>query len=323
MAVSPTSKTLNVGETVQLTGTKNPSTASEGTQWISSNTSVATVSNSGLVTAKSAGTATITFKNSASTKSATCSITVEKRYMASDINSSFYGQELKGYTCPSDGVSKWRIFYSDKTNIYLIADDYIHYTKAASLSSDYGWNVRGKPYILAVEGTNIASNDWRSCPSGSFYESYLSSRSWNSLYKGDKADWAKGGPSLNLYLSSYNETHNTNISYKVESRSDGYNFWQEVIYNNNLTIYPLPIVEDYNGIYMKQDTSKADAMMISQLSGTGNTDGIICVGKRSPYGLNVIPCIGTFSAGGSRPIVCLNSNTILHRNTDGSFSITY
>ena len=76
LAVSPTSKTLNVGETVQLTGTKNPSTASEGTQWTSSNTSVATVSNSGLVTAKSAGTATITFKNSASTKSASCTVKV-------------------------------------------------------------------------------------------------------------------------------------------------------------------------------------------------------------------------------------------------------
>ena len=76
LSVSPTSKTLNIGETVQLTGTKNPSTTSEGTQWTSSNTSVATVSNSGLVTAKSAGTATITFKNSSSTKSASCTITV-------------------------------------------------------------------------------------------------------------------------------------------------------------------------------------------------------------------------------------------------------
>ena len=76
MSVSPTSKTLNIGETVQLTGTKNPSTTSEGTQWTSSNTSVATVSNSGLVTAKAAGTATITFKNSASTKSASCTIKV-------------------------------------------------------------------------------------------------------------------------------------------------------------------------------------------------------------------------------------------------------
>ena len=76
LSVSPTSKTLNVGETVQLTGIKNPTSASEGTQWTSSNTGVATVSGSGLVTAKSAGTATITFKNSASTKSASCTIKV-------------------------------------------------------------------------------------------------------------------------------------------------------------------------------------------------------------------------------------------------------
>ena len=76
MSVSPTSKTLNIGETVQLTGTKNPTSASEGTQWTSSNTGVATVSGSGLVTAKAAGTATITYKNSSSTKSATCRVTV-------------------------------------------------------------------------------------------------------------------------------------------------------------------------------------------------------------------------------------------------------
>ena len=84
--MSPTSKTLNIGETVQLTGTKNPSTTSEGTQWTSSNTSVATVSNSGLVTAKSAGTATITFKNSSSTKSASCTITVLKTIGPNDPN---------------------------------------------------------------------------------------------------------------------------------------------------------------------------------------------------------------------------------------------
>ena len=41
--------------------------------------------------------------------------------------SMYYGAEVTGYECTSDGVSKWRIFYSDGTNIYLIADDYIHY----------------------------------------------------------------------------------------------------------------------------------------------------------------------------------------------------
>ena len=76
LAVSPTTKTLNIGETVQLTGTVNPSLTTEGVQWISSNTSVAIVSDSGLVTAKASGTATITFKNSSGTKSASCIITV-------------------------------------------------------------------------------------------------------------------------------------------------------------------------------------------------------------------------------------------------------
>ncbi len=77
LSVSPTSSTLEIGETVQLTGTINPSTATESTLWTSSNTNVATVSETtGLVTAKSAGTVTITFKNSSGTKSTNCIIVV-------------------------------------------------------------------------------------------------------------------------------------------------------------------------------------------------------------------------------------------------------
>ena len=77
LAVSPTSETVYVGNTIQLTGTVNPSNTTESTLWTSSNTDVATVSDTGLVTAKSAGTATITFKNSSGTMSANCTITVE------------------------------------------------------------------------------------------------------------------------------------------------------------------------------------------------------------------------------------------------------
>ena len=77
LTVSPTSKTLKTGETVQLTATKNPSTATEGITWTSSNSSVATVNQNGLVTAKGSGTATITVKSSTGGKSATCTITVE------------------------------------------------------------------------------------------------------------------------------------------------------------------------------------------------------------------------------------------------------
>ena len=76
LAVSPTSETMYVGNTVQLTGTVNPSNTTESTLWTSSNTEVATVSDTGLVTAKSAGTATITFKSSSGTKLDSCTVTV-------------------------------------------------------------------------------------------------------------------------------------------------------------------------------------------------------------------------------------------------------
>ena len=85
MSVSPTSETVYVGNTVQLTGTVNPSNTTESTLWTSSNTDVASVSDTGLVTAKSAGTTIITFKNSASTKSASCTVKVINGIKASDI----------------------------------------------------------------------------------------------------------------------------------------------------------------------------------------------------------------------------------------------
>ena len=73
-----TSVTLEIGDTLNLISTISPSNATDkSVTWSSSNTSVATVSN-GLVTAKSAGTATITVKTS-NNKTATCSITVNSK----------------------------------------------------------------------------------------------------------------------------------------------------------------------------------------------------------------------------------------------------
>lgn len=79
VSVSPTSKTISVGDTFKITATVNPSTATNKTvTWSSDKTSVATVSSSGTVTGKSAGTAKITAKTADGNKTAVCTVTVSK-----------------------------------------------------------------------------------------------------------------------------------------------------------------------------------------------------------------------------------------------------
>ena len=72
--------TLYVGGSAQLTATVNPTNATnQGIIWTSSDSTVASVSETGLVSAIKVGTATITATSSDGGKTATCSITVKKQ----------------------------------------------------------------------------------------------------------------------------------------------------------------------------------------------------------------------------------------------------
>jgi uncharacterized protein YjdB len=76
-AVSPTSASLYAGNTQQLTVTISPANATnKNVTWSSSNSAIATVNSSGLVTAVSAGTATITATTQDGNKTASAAITV-------------------------------------------------------------------------------------------------------------------------------------------------------------------------------------------------------------------------------------------------------
>ena len=117
LAVSPTSKTLIVGQTLQLSKTINPSNTTEGTVWTSSNNSVATVTSSGgFVTAKGVGTATITLKSSESNVSASCVVTVINEKILISTDSTL----LK---CDGSGNLLWKKRYESTTlptNYYSI-----------------------------------------------------------------------------------------------------------------------------------------------------------------------------------------------------------
>lgn len=77
VTVSPTTASIAVGANRQLTPTVAPSNATnKSVTYSSSNTSKATVNNTGLVTGIAAGTATITVTTADGAKTATCAVTV-------------------------------------------------------------------------------------------------------------------------------------------------------------------------------------------------------------------------------------------------------
>ena len=96
ISISPTSVSMNTGDTRQLTATVTPDNATnKGITWSSSNNAVASVSNSGLVTAKTAGSVTITATaNDRSGVKGTCNITITKK-IASNSSELVAGDYIK------------------------------------------------------------------------------------------------------------------------------------------------------------------------------------------------------------------------------------
>ena len=107
ISISDSSATISIGETKQLSASVIPSYASnKNISWSSSNTSVATVNNTGLVTGVAEGNATITATSSDGNKTATCTVTVNKVYPGGTY---FKSLSLSGYTINIDVTFSTRI----------------------------------------------------------------------------------------------------------------------------------------------------------------------------------------------------------------------
>lgn len=156
ITLNKTSASLYVGETTQLTATVSPSSATnKSVSWTSDDTSVAMVSSTGLVTAKSAGTATITCKaKDGSGKQAMCNISVKENVKPTSIMLSASkaslteGEtlQLKATVSPSDAVDKTVTWMSDNTTVATVDNNGLVTAKSA-----------GTANIIATTSNNLAA----------------------------------------------------------------------------------------------------------------------------------------------------------------------
>lgn len=156
ITLNKTFVSLNVGETVQLNASISPSTATnKNVSWYSGNTSVATVSSNGYVTAKSSGTATITCKASDNSgKIATCSVVVKEIVQPTSITldktraSLAVGEtlQLTATVEPSEVEDKTVTWISDNTAVATVSNNGLITAKNA-----------GTTNIIATTSNNLAA----------------------------------------------------------------------------------------------------------------------------------------------------------------------
>ena len=249
--------------------------------------------------------------------------------------STYYGAEVIGYTCSSQGVNKWRIFYADSTNIYLIADDYISYQYApngkngsAIYKNNTDWKLSFDNVYIDYTGAGwINSNSKGKKWLNQFLGSYSSSTNKNakavaymmdtnvwSTYAGTNAEYAMGGPTLEMYCASYKQTHSSKYV-ECQANSTGYQVKWNTDSSWSYAISGLP-QDDFNKIYINSDSSKANAMWLASPSAYDTNHVMYANCNGNVYA-------SAYSSGnpGLRPLVCLKSSVQLKKVSTGVYEI--
>lgn len=259
---------------------------------------------------------------------------INASYIANYNNKSeYYGKIVTNYSCPNNSaINSWKIFYATEDNIYLIADDYISYyycpsslTQTITKNSEFSLSMND--VIRDYDGsTNITNKKIQKLNSSYFdtlsiYSSsnnnikavayMLDTQIWNG-FSGEKAEYAIGGPSLEMFLKSYNQKYN--VDFQVKSNELGY----RISLNGGLNwdASTTPILNTNDSLYIKPSSNKAYRMWLSSPS-CWSSSCVMCVSYTGSIELDNFDS----SLQGFRPLVCLNSNVCLEKQNDGTYLI--
>ena len=145
VSLDKTSLSMTEGETYTLTATVTPSNVTDkSVTWSSNKTSVATVSSTGVVTAKAAGTATITVMTNDGGKSAACSVTVnaatipvtgvslDRTSLSMMVGET---QALTATVAPSNATDKAVTWFSDESSVATVSSSGVVSAKAVGTAT--------------------------------------------------------------------------------------------------------------------------------------------------------------------------------------------
>lgn len=162
VTLDQTSLSIDLGNTATVKATVTPSKAtSKKVYWVSSNTDVATVNSKGTVTAKAAGTATITaYATDASGKKATCTVTVTTPVESISVNPSTVAlkvgetQKVTATVAPENATDKTVTWATSNAGVATVAADGTIKAVEAGTADVTATTANGKSAVVKVTVTN-------------------------------------------------------------------------------------------------------------------------------------------------------------------------
>ena len=267
-----------------------------------------------------------------------------------DDKTNIYGAKVTGYTLPSGTTTDvgWKIFYADNSNIYLIADNYVErtnlpystngttatsnkpndgnssYARAAYFSNILNDYVTGSARITdsklkALNNDYFNTKKFTSTNNNMKSVAYMmDTTAWNSKFKGNKAEYAIGGPTVELLFKSYNGKYRTTYESQAIESSDKTNTGYQIRKTSKDTWanYVSSMLTTNDSLYVITSQTDANAYWLASPSAY-STYFVMLVYGSSTVGYNP----DYTSDYGFRPLVCLQSNVTLEKVSDTEYAI--
>ena len=229
----------------------------------------------------------------------------------------YYGKKVTNYKASDSDTNTYRIFYVDKDNdfkdgyntIYLKAD----FSGSVSCSTSYDASQtlikRMNPLWATKENTVATETTTISNPNEQAAAWLCDPSKWTAYCDTDKANYAIGGPSVEMYVKSYNQTHGDDALgcqyqtnkvpgyfYKVKDTIQNGGWYT----NENTLDYSMT----YKSMYCGQNGKKTGYWWLASPCAYGS--GIVCIVSgyarlsHNDYGINY----------GVSPLVSLKSSFI-------------
>lgn len=256
------------------------------------------------------------------------------------------GKYVTNYECASNDAiettapGKWMIFNIDEDNIYLIASDYINtdycptkdgatvtksssYPRGASFSgvySKYAGSTDVSDIGKQLNKSYFIDNNYSSTNSNMKSVAYmLDTNAWSG-FAGENAEYAIGGPTIELFFEAYNKAHGSTANqYQARAKSStGYEITTDggTTWGNYTSTAGGNYLATNDPTFVINSPSNAYGMWVASPSATyaGHVLNV-------DYGGDVSYDDCSLTGGGFRPLVSLKSDVELRKTGDNTYEI--